>query len=67
MKVILYQEINFEYENDGDRRDLLRLEVRQHDTGGTHPEGAQQLVNDAMNVVKWQGVEDDVISGPRPL
>lgn len=67
MKVILYQEINLEHENDRDRRDLLRLEVRQHNAGGTHPEGAQQLVNDAMNVVKWQGMEDDVISGPRPL
>lgn len=46
---------------------LLRLELRKHDTGGTHPERAQQLVNDAMHVVERQGVEDDVIFGPRPL
>lgn len=59
-----YTVANLEPESD---RDLLRLEVWQHDTGGAHPERAQQLVNDAMNVVEWQGMEDDVISGPRPL
>lgn len=47
--------------------DLLRMEFGKHDTGGTHPEWAQQLVNDAMNVVERQGVQDDIISGPRPF
>lgn len=43
------------------------MEVWQHDAGSTHPEWTQQLVNDAMNMVKWQNVEDDIIIGPRPL
>lgn len=43
------------------------MEFGKHDTGGTHPEWAQQLVNDAMNVVERQGVQDDIISGPRPF
>lgn len=44
------------------KTDLLRMEVWQHDTRSTHPEGTQQLVNDAMNMVKWQNVEDDIIT-----
>lgn len=43
------------------------MEVWQHDAGSTHPEWTQQLVNNAMNMVKWQNVEDDIITGPRPL
>lgn len=47
--------------------DLLRLEFRQHDAGGAHPQRAQQLINNAMHMVERQGVEDDIISGPSPL
>lgn len=43
------------------------MEVWQHDAGGPHPERAKQLVNDAVNMVEWQDVEDDIIAGPRPL
>lgn len=43
------------------------MEVWQHDAGGTHPEWAQQLVDNAVNMVEWQGMEDDIIAGPRPL
>lgn len=43
------------------------MEFGKNDTGGAHPEWAQQLVNDAMNVVERQGVQDDIISGPRPF
>lgn len=43
------------------------MEVRQHDAGSTHPEWTQQLVDDAMNMVKGQNVEDDIVIGPRPL
>lgn len=46
---------------------LLRLEGRQHDGGGTHPERSEQLVDDAMDVVQGQCVKDDIISGPAPL
>ena len=65
MKVTLYQEKELEEEEKD--LDLLRLELRQHDAGGAHPERAQQLVHDAMHVVQRQGVQDDIISGPRPL
>lgn len=47
--------------------DLLRLELRQHNTGGAHPQWTQQLVHDAVHVVERQGVQDDIIFGPRPL
>lgn len=43
------------------------MEVWQHDAGGTHPEWTQQLVDNAVNMVEWQSVEDDIIAGPRPL
>lgn len=43
------------------------MEVWQHDASSTHPEWTQQLVNDAMNMVQWQNVEDDIVTGPRPL
>lgn len=66
MKAIQYEEK--QNKNETERSpDLLRLEVRQHDAGGAHPERAQQLVHDAVHMVERQGVEDDVISGPCPL
>lgn len=43
------------------------MKVWQHDAGGAHPQGAQQLVDDAVDVVQWQGVENYIIFGPRPL
>lgn len=43
------------------------MEVWQHDASSTHPEWTQQLVNNAMNMVQWQNVEDDIVTGPRPL
>lgn len=51
----------------GNGRYLLGVKVWQHDAGGAHPQRAQQLVDDAVDVVQGQGVEDDVVLGPRPL
>ena len=67
MNGVLYQKKKTDKKKEEGSRDLLRQEVRQHDAGGAHPEWAQELVNDAVHVVERQGVEDDVIFGPRPL
>lgn len=67
MNGILYQKKKIDKKKQEGSRDLLRQEFRQHDAGGAHPEWAQKLVNDAVHVVERQGVEDDVIFGPRPL
>lgn len=48
-------------------RYLLGVKVWQHDAGGAHPQRTQQLVDDAVDVVQRQGVQDDVVFGPRPL
>lgn len=67
MNGILYQKKKKDKKKEEGSRDLLRQEFGQHDAGGAHPQWAQKLVNDAVHVVERQGVEDDVIFGPRPL
>lgn len=61
---IFVYELNFQCRGG---RYLLGMKVWQHDAGGAHPQRTQQLVDDAVDVVQGQGVEDDVIFGPRPL
>lgn len=46
---------------------LLRVELGQHDAGGPDPQRAQELVHDAMNMVKGQSVENHIVSAPGPF
>lgn len=46
---------------------LLRAELGQHEAGGTHPQGAQELIHDAVHVMKGEGVQDHIVFAPSPL
>ena len=46
---------------------LSRIKVRQHDTGGATVERCHEDVDDAVNVMKWKYVKNDVLRRPLPL
>lgn len=42
-------------------------ELREHHTGGSHPEWTEQLVDHAMDVMQREDMKDHVVFSPRPL
>lgn len=45
----------------------LGAELREHHTGGSHPEWTEQLVDHAMDVVQRKDMKDHIVFSPRPL
>lgn len=45
----------------------VRVEFREHDARGSHPQRAQQLVDHPVDVVQGQHVQDHILLLPLPL
>lgn len=45
----------------------LRVEFREHDARGSHPQRAQQLIDHPVDVVQRQHVQDHILLLPLPL
>lgn len=45
----------------------LRVEFREHDARGSHPQRAQQLIDHPVDVVQRQHVQDHILLLPFPL
>lgn len=45
----------------------LGTELREHHTGGSHPEWTEQLVDHAMDMMQGEDMKDHIVFSPRPL